>query len=358
MVERVLGAAINILKTRTVLFMFELACPRLNLRKMLVLVAATLLAAISPAAFGLDSWQLHAQTAVGEVPSTRPSAVPEWQREAGGKMEFEVASIRQNNGEFVPPNFVMDTPDDAYVFTGGLFIADFPLEVYIEFAYKFWPTSDQIQAMLAHLPKWVTTDNFEIRARAAGNPTEDQMRLMVQSLLADRFGLVVHFETQETSVLAMTLIKPGRLGPMLRPHADGPSCDVPVPNATPGTSPKGMDVFPPACGVFQAVNKPNHVIKMGARNTTMEMVAHNISEVGHFGRPVVDETGLSGRFDFTIEWTRQPNNAPTAGADAQVDLQGTTFTEAVQEQLGLKFKTAKAPLKVIVIDHVQRPSEN
>ncbi len=273
-------------------------------------------------------------------------------------MEFEVASIRQNNGKFVPPNFAMNPPDDTYVPTGGLFIADYPLEVYIEFAYKFWPTSDQRQTMLAHLPKWVTTDNFEIRARAAGNPTKDQMRLMVQSLLADRFGLVVHFETQQTSVLAMTLIKLGKLGPMLRPHGDGPSCDVPVPNPTPETSPKSIDIFPPACGVFTAVGKPNHVIKMGARNTTMEMIAYSISSLGQFGRPVVDKTGLSGRFDLTIEWTRQPNGSPAAGADAQVDLQGTTFTEAVQEQLWLKLKPAKAPLKVIVIDHVQRPSEN
>ena len=174
---------------------------------------------------------------------------------------------------------------------GGLFIADYPLEVYIEFAYKYWPSRERRENMLAHLPKWVSTDDFGIRARAAGNPTKDQMRLMVQALLADRFGLVVHFETQETSVLAMTLIKPGKLGPKLRLHADGPSCDVPAPNPTSETSSKGIDIFPPACGDFEAIGKPNNVIELGARNTTMEMITYNISEVGQFGRPVVDKHG-------------------------------------------------------------------
>ena len=70
--------------------------------------------------------------------------------------------------------------------------ADFPLQVHIEFAYKMMPSREQTETMLAHLPKWVTTDRFIIQAKAEGNPTKDQMRLMMQSLLADRFKLAVH----------------------------------------------------------------------------------------------------------------------------------------------------------------------
>lgn len=72
----------------------------------------------------------------------------------------------------------------------------------------------------------------------------------------------------------------------------------------------------------------------------------------------MDETGLGGGFDLAIEWTRQPNNPQTAGVDLQVDPQGTTLMEAMQEQLGLRLKPGKVPLKVIGVDHVQRPSEN
>jgi uncharacterized protein (TIGR03435 family) len=214
----------------TALFMLERAVPRPSSAKLLELVAASLLTAFVPTAFGQGSVLLNVQ-ATAPAPSGQPKT-PDWQKAAGGKMEFEVASIRQNNGKFVPPNFAMNPPDDSYAPTGGLFIADYPVEVYIEFAYRFWPSNEQRQAMLAHLPKWVATDSFEIRARAAGNPSKDQMRLMMQSLLAERFGLVVHFEIQETPVLAMTLVKSGRMGPKLRPHAEGPSCDVAVSNPT------------------------------------------------------------------------------------------------------------------------------
>ena len=99
-------------------------------------------------------------------------------------MAFDVASVKLNNGEFVPPNIGPLNFGEAYSSTGGYFKADFPLSVYLEFAYKLWPSEDQEREMFAHLPAWVTTDRYSIEARAAGNPTKDQMRLMMQSLLA------------------------------------------------------------------------------------------------------------------------------------------------------------------------------
>jgi hypothetical protein len=84
-----------------------------------------------------------------------------------------------------------------------------PLWIYIAFACKLPPNDEQTRAMLAHLPKWFG-GFFEIDARAKGNPSKDQMRLMMQSLLADRFKLAVHFETKEEPVYALTLVKPGK----------------------------------------------------------------------------------------------------------------------------------------------------
>ncbi len=138
--------------------------------------------------------------------------VPDWQTAAGGTMSFEVASIRPTKeGEFTPPNFPLSS-DDSYHPVGGNFSADFPLWVYIEFAYKLWLSPEQRKAMRSNLPKWVGTDAYEIHAKGPANATKDQMRLMMQSLLAEQFKLAAHFESQEVPVLAMSLINRGSWG--------------------------------------------------------------------------------------------------------------------------------------------------
>ena len=134
-------------------------------------------------------------------------------------MRFEVASIRlENAGTFTQPNLDL-SKNDTTIPPGGRLVADFPLVKYIEFAYKI---ADEGEAMIAHLPKWAATDHFVIQAKAEGNPTKDQMRLMMQSLLADRFKLAVHFETHDLPVLALQLKRAGEIGPRLRPPFRGP----------------------------------------------------------------------------------------------------------------------------------------
>jgi uncharacterized protein (TIGR03435 family) len=220
-------------------------------------------------------------------------------------MAFEVASVRPSNPDkFTPPAFALDA-GDSYASTGGRFSADFPLWVYITFAYKLTLTPDQNQAMVQHLPKWVASDRFNIQAKAEGNPTKDQMRLMMQALLADRFQLAVHFETQEVPVFVLTLAKSGKLGPNLRPHADGPPCDV-----------VDASVFPPRCDLYGRTIS-GKVTKMGARNTTMDMLANGVSSMGSLGRPVVNQTGLHGPVDFTLEWIPEravPRHLTTASS--------------------------------------------
>jgi len=289
------------------------------------------------------------------VPGQQPAAAPEWQMAAGNKMAFEVASVKKDPGPFRPPNFPLDT-GDAYRPVGGRFSADFPLMTYITFAYKIGLAPDQRQALMAHLPDWVATDRFAIEARAEGAPTKDQMRLMMQSLLAERFKLAAHFETQVVPVLAMVLAKPGKTGPKLRPHAEGAACE-----ATPATDrpPKdGDEVFPPVCDAYMLMMKPDKGARAGSRNTTMELLAGALSGLGRLERPVVDQTGLSGRFDFTLEWAPEPSGPSAPNAEATADLRGPEFLVALREQLGLKLESTKAPIEVIVIDHVERPSEN
>ena len=277
------------------------------------------------------------------------SGDPAWQTVAGGKLAFEVASVRLSKpGTFQPPSFPLSV-DDSYAETGGIFSADFPLEVYISFAYKLQPTSELRSVMLAQLPKWVATDRYLIHARAAGSPTKDQMRLMMQSLLAERFNLKVHFETQDKSVLALMMVKPGKLGPRLHLHSEGPACRAA------GTA---SDVFPPVCDVFMAHMTVSRLFEMGSRNTTLQLIAGSLSTMDQVSRTIVDQTGLEGRYDFSLTWSPEPGS-PTVPPDwGPPDQQGPGFATALKDQLGLKVVNARAPQKLVVIDHIERPSEN
>lgn len=328
--------------------MTEHVALKLGRSKKLALVAVAWMAVAAPFAFGQGNTAPAGQAV---------TPIPQWQTAAGGKMTFEVASIRPSKPDtFTPPNFALSS-DDSYLSTGGIFNADFPVATYIEFAYKLNP--DQGRLMRASLPKWATTDAFEIHARSENqNPTKDQMRLMVQSLLADRFKLTFHFEAQQVPVLALTLLKPGKTGPNLRPHTDGPPCDVPIPPPASDRSEKIPAVYPARCDEYDMEAMPGRMVLLGSRNTTMDLLAHSLNNIGRLGRPVVDRTELKGRFDFTMEWTPESNRHANADADVQPDSQGTTFLEAVKDQLGLKLESTKATLDVLIIDHVERPSEN
>jgi bla regulator protein blaR1 len=346
------GVAGSNLKERIDAILRNQSVVGLNLGKKVVLTGACMAALVVPVMIGALS-----------APAFRAQETPDWQAKAGGKMEFEVASVRLNPGPPEPANFRL-SPDDAYGNTGGLLIADYNLASYIDFAYKVGPsTREQFYAMYGHLPNWVRTDNYEIRARAeTTNPTKDQMRLMMQSLLIERFGLVVHYEEQDTPVLEMTLKKPATLGPQLRRHEDGPACNIKG-TWEPGRELKKTDIFPSQCDeLFEVMPGPDHTLVMGARDATMESIANSFGP-GRLGRPVEDATGLTGKYDFTVQWTPNAGDFGYASNSAppgvpRSDAQGTPFLDAVKEQLGLKLKPGKAMLKVLVIDHVARPSEN
>ena len=115
-------------------------------------------------------------------------------------------------------------------------------------------------------------------------------------------------------------------------------------------------MFP--CNVFMAVDKPDHTILAGARDTTVQLMAAFFSNIGSLGRPVVDRTRLSGKIDFAMEYMPESRNPSSTGGSSQSDLPGETFLGALKDQLGLKLEPVKAPLDIPVIDHIERPSEN
>ena len=305
-----------------------------------------------------------AQSVRGQAPVAQPP-VPKWQADAGGKMAFDVASVKQNaaapSPSTVNSNIALG-PGDYYTPTGGLFsVTNFPLTVYVSFAYKL--TANQVRSLLTALPKWATTDRFDIQAKAQGNPTKDQMRLMMQSLLEDRFKLAVHFETRQLPVFDLVLDKPGKNGPQLQPHSTDSPCST-IPPAAPatGSPPPSATVaggFPITCGGIQEMQAsvPGR-IRYGARDVNMQLLSNTLTGIGNLDRPALDHTGLTGTFDFVLEWTPQLNGPLPPGINFQPDESGPTFLQALKEQLGLKLETQTGPVDVVVIDHIEQPSEN
>lgn len=335
---------------------------KLNFSTERLLLAAGLALACSPIMLAQAN---SAQTGASTVATPQVPGEPKWQTVAGSKMEFAVASIRlDKSGVFKPPSIPIG-PDNSLGKDGpvaaGLFTADFHVGDYISFAYKL--NADQRKQMYASLPTWAATENFEIHARSElAHPTKDQLRLMMQSLLADRFNLAFHTETRERPVLALVLITPGKTGPNFRPHADGPPCAVATSSSdSPQNSskPKSPTVWPPSCDIYMAHMTPNHLFEVGARNTTMDLLASSLSGFGSFDRPMVDQTGLEGEFDFTLRWTPEPGS-PFLPPDATIlsDVEETTFSDALKNQLGIKLESSKSPMEVLVVDHIERPSEN
>ena len=293
------------------------------------------------------------RTTRAQSPTAQLPTVLDWQTAAGGKMSFEVASVKR--GAFVPPTFPLDV-GDAFTPTGGRFVANFPLLQLIMFAYKFGPPPEQRERWAGQIPDWASSsaERWTIEAKAPiNNPTKDQFRLMMQSLLAERFQVAVHFETRQGPMLALTLINPGKLGRKLRAHAEGPPCDASAASPAGGT-----EVFPPRCGGYSRRRAPDGMqMQTGSRNVTMAYFAQVLAGTGAAALPVVDRTGLTGTFDFVIEHAPDGPLAAIIGA-RQGDPQGPTFLDAMHEQLGLKLEPTNGAFQILVIDRLEKPTEN
>jgi uncharacterized protein (TIGR03435 family) len=216
--------------------------------------------------------------------------------------EFEVASIK--------PTATQDGSLTVNFPPGGRFsVRNLTLKQLLQNAYGLQ------DYQISGGPAWITSAGFDIEAKAATEVPREQILLMVQTLLTDRFHLALQRETRQLPVYALVV---GKNGPRLQP----------------------------------AVNS-------AGRDKTMlgQLVVHKMSmaELARIlaldlKRPVNDETGLKGEFAFTLEWTRglsESDDSPSA--------RPSLFT-AVQEQLGLKLQSTRGPVEVLVIDSAERPS--
>jgi uncharacterized protein (TIGR03435 family) len=276
--------------------------------------------------------------------------MPDWQKKAGGAMQFDVASVKLNkdNNPRRSTNFALD-PSDFYENPGGLLRAnDWRVEAYIGFAYKL--AGNQADILERQLPEWALTERFDIEAHVDGAPTKDQMRLMMQALLKDRFKLALHFENREVPVLVMELTKPGKLGPNLRPSPAGSTCADPAPPDFAGVGCGGIGGGP---------SKIQGCRFLGARNIPMKLFVESIPELGPLDRPVLDRTGLTGNYDFRLDFLFQSNSQlPPGAGNSSPDCSAPSIITALKEQMGLKLTLGKGPIEQVVIDHIEHPTAN
>ncbi|WP_187143265.1 TIGR03435 family protein [Terriglobus albidus] len=305
---------------------------------------------------GAISVPLQAQASSKEATSVE---APDWQVAAGEKLAFEVASVKPSAPDSQPRvNFTLG-PGDVYASTGGRFLASsINLLDYIRFAYKL--TDGQAEILRANAPDWITTERFDIQAMSkTPNPTKDQMRLMMQALLAERFKLGIHAEVRELPVLALVLIKPGKPGPQLRPHptSDSTCSDVMAPMSEDSDSRHALE-SPTVCGGLVSTGvpgAPSHV-RLTGRKVSLTLLAAHLGEMGHYDRPIVDQTGLTGTFDLVLEWGADP---PGSTDSPHRDDNQSLLQEALKTELGLKLERTRAPSTAFFIDHLDRqPTQN
>ena len=275
------------------------------------------------------------------------------------KLEFEAASVRENkSGGHATSNFPLDR-GNVYSSTGGRFSATNQSVVsLLIFAYKI-NVSEFLGGLMRSLPSWVKTDKFDVNARAeSGDPTKEDMRLMVQSLLEDRFKLRVHREKREVPVFGLYLSKPGKTGPQLKPHDPASSCAAPLPSPAAGAPAAALvGLWPATCGDGDEVAPARYRLREGGRDMTMKAIADGLTGAGESDRAIQDRTGLDGTFDYILEF--DPESLDRDGVSiAPHDDSGPTFSEALKEQLGLQMKKEDGLVSIFVVDNLEYPSPN
>ncbi len=274
---------------------------------------------------------------------------------------FEIASVKANNSTTQPLSRFPLGPGDAYI-PGNIFSAtNQPLIAYLRFAFKL------SQGELLDLPTWVYDEHFDIAGRATESPTKDQMRLMMQSLLAERFRLKIHRERRAKPAFNLVLARADRLGPQLKANTDDKACagsSAQQPTGAASTlgpnepsSKSGVQLPPMPCGTIGQISAsaPDKG-RIGGRKVTVELIAGFLKNpFTGVDRQVIDRTGLSGTFDFSLEWSPERDITGTPG---QAPAAGPSFLEALQKQLGFRLVATTAPADVLVIDHIERPDEN
>ncbi|MGD0221945.1 MAG: M56 and DUF3738 domain-containing protein [Terriglobia bacterium] len=324
------------LKERIIRIMTKRLTTQLSLGRKLLLAMIGLAAVAGPIVFGL----LHA-------PQVRAQSTPTPEAPAPS---FEVASIKPNKPDASGRMMV------AIQFAPGRFTTTgATLKQLIALAY------DVRDTQVSGGPGWTDSERYDIDAKEADadvarfeklppDQRRQQHQMLVQGLLADRFKLRLRHESKESMVYALVVAK------------NGPKLHEAKPGDTYPNGIKGPDGRP--LGGPQMMRMDLGEVE--GQGLAIEALARLLSR--QLGREVVDKTGLKGSYDFTLKWNPEqdpsamamgpPGGPPAAGSAPPADSSEPSIFTAIQDQLGLKLESTKGPVEILIVDHVEQPSEN
>ncbi len=304
-------------------------------RKNFLLIVAGIASLALPAVLGLTSTTPAHAHQQPQAQTSPPAAPPVF--------KYEVASIKPNksgsgsiDGSSMP---------DSYT------IKNAPLKRLIQDAYAVQ------NYQISGAPDWLTSERFDIDAKMDPSLVDAFQKLsvtdrrlarqqMLQALLAERFNLKIHRETKDLPVFSLVFAKSGSKLQVTK--TPDPTPNAPGPRASRG----GASIRTSSYG-----NGPVTVTALHC--STADLASYLTNRVG---RPILDKTGLTDRYDFTLQFAQDDiaPQSPSGGASpsASVDPVGVSVFTAVRDQLGLKLEPGKGPVEIIVIDHIERPSGN
>lgn len=245
-----------------------------------------------------------------------------------------------------PPEFAVASIKPTHAIGGVTFGAgnggsggrNVTLRILIAFAYRLQ------EFQVSGGPSWIASDRFDVQGKAADpKTTPDQLRVMLQSLLADRFQLKFHRQMKDSLVYTLVVAKDG-LKIKLADDQESPSVDG---RSLPGAGPN------------------RGAVRIGAGSlignaAPLSLFSRLLSQ--RLDRTIIDETNLAGRYNFQLQWTPGPGEMPyDPGGNPlppPADSSGPSVFAAIREQLGLELKPSRAPVEMFVIDHAEEPSEN
>lgn len=242
-------------------------------------------------------------------------------QQPAGTPAFEVATIKPVESNPKSARFIVMEGPHRFV------EKDYTLKLLIAAAYNLNPKA------VSGGPSWIESEHYDILAITPGDkqPNHDQQMEMLRTLLAERFKLTFHHESRVFPIYTLEIAKGGS---KLRRSA-APDAQQPALIST---------VYPQR-------------ILMPARNASMADFV-SVLQRAVLDRPVVDKTGLTGRYDFDLEWAPDESQFGGDVAPAPSDVAVPPFFTAIQQELGLRLEASRGPVEAIVIDHAEHPSAN
>ncbi len=294
--------------------------------------------------------QVYAESILNAAPVVlglvnRPPRILRQLQQADGPavQPFEVATIK--------PSRPGDNMVQLFMSHGKFTTKGETLKGIIKLAYDI--KSDN---QLSGGPSWISSEKYDIEAKEEASVADKlqklsfeeqakQVRLMVQALLADRFNLKVSHQTKDLPVYALVVAKSG-------PKLTQTEVPQPASDGAPNKAFRGIRMMGPG--------------QLSATNINIGLLADILSGQPELGRLVIDQTGLKGNYDWTLKWTPDQSAQMSKGADdahatadaAPLDSSGPSIFTALEEQLGLKLEAKKGPVETLVIENIEKASEN